>query len=189
VLVYGVQFIGGDAITQQLLYYPPFTLIRPWTVVTSMFAHGSPIHLLFNMYSLYVLGSILEPALGRARFAALYFISGLGGTVAVILLSPTHAVLGASGAIFGLLAALFVIQRRLGGNTTQLIIVIALNLAMGFFLPGISWQAHLGGLVTGGAIAFILLRTREPRQSRTQALMIAAVAALLVVIGVARLFV
>lgn len=188
VVVFAAQFIGGDLVTRQLLFYPPFTLIHPWTILTSMFAHGSIVHLLFNMYSLFVLGSILEPALGKARFAALYFLSGLGGVVAVILLSPGTAVLGASGAIFGLLAALFIIQRRLGGNTTQLVIVIALNLAIGFFLPGISWQAHVGGLVAGALIALVLLKTREPRQATTQKLLLAGIGVALVALGAFALF-
>jgi len=183
IVIYAAQFFGGAAVTNQLVFYAPFTAERPWTVLTSMFAHGSPIHLLLNMYSLYVLGSILESPLGRARYAALYLLSGLGGSVAVILLSPTTPVLGASGAIFGLLAALFVIQRSLGGNTTQLVIVLVMNLAIGFLLPGISWQAHVGGLVAGAAVAFVILRTRDARKPRRQALMIAGVGVILVVVA------
>lgn len=187
VLIYGLQFIGGNAVTAQLVFYAPFVEFRPWTIVTSMFAHGSPLHLLFNMYSLFVLGNILEPPLGKARFAAIYLLSGFGGTVAVILLAPENPVLGASGAIFGLLAALFVIQRRLGGNTTQLLIVIGLNLVVGFLVPGISWQAHLGGLVAGAAIAFIILRTRDARRPQKQVAMIAGVGVVLAVVAAAGL--
>ena len=187
VVVYLLQLLLGSTLTQELVYFGPYTLTEPWRIVTSMFAHGSPIHLLFNMFSLFVLGRILEPAIGRARFAALYFISGFGGVIAVLVLSPYTSVLGASGAIFGMLAALFVIQRRLGGNTTQLLIVIGLNLVIGFFVSGISWQAHVGGLLAGAAIAFIIVRTRNVRQARLQALMIAGVAVALAVIGLVRL--
>jgi membrane associated rhomboid family serine protease len=179
-IVYVFQLILGDSFTSSLLYIPVYTGFRPWTIVTSMFAHASPLHLLFNMYSLFVLGRILEPAIGRVRFAALYFISGFGGCVAVLLLNPVSAVLGASGAIFGLLGALFIIQRHIGGNTAQLLIVIVLNLALGFFIGGISWQAHVGGVVTGAAVGLVYARTRNVRQRRLQVGLTAGIAGLLV---------
>ena len=175
------NLVTGGLFNSLFAYFPSDTFSRPWTVITSMFSHGSWLHLLFNMYSLFVLGRILEPALGRVRFAALYFISGLGGSVAVLLLNPGFPVVGASGAIFGLLGALFIIQRHLGGNTAQLLIVIVLNLALGFFVGGISWQAHVGGVVTGAAIGLVYARTRNIRQRRLQASLTAGIAALLVV--------
>jgi membrane associated rhomboid family serine protease len=87
--------------------------------------------------------------------------------VLVSLLSP-FGVLGASGAIFGLFGALFVIQRSFGGANTQLLIVLGLNLVMGFIVPGISWQAHIGGLITGAIVANIMVKTRgeEPKRQR-----------------------
>ena len=154
-------------------------------MLTSLFVHsqGSLFHILFNMVSLFVIGPILERALGRVRFLVLYLLSGLGGSGAVLLLAPGTPVVGASGAIFGLLGAIFIIQRRLGGNTTQLLVVIALNLAIGF-LPGtnIAWQAHLGGLIVGALVALIYLRTRREDQRRLQVLLTAGVLAGLVVI-------
>jgi membrane associated rhomboid family serine protease len=179
-IVYVFQLILGDSFTNALLYIPVYTAFQPWTIVTSLFAHASPLHLLFNMYSLFVLGRILEPSLGRVRFAALYFISGFGGCVAVLLLNPVSAVLGASGAIFGLLGALFIIQRHLGGNTAQLLIVIVLNLALGLFVGGISWQAHVGGVITGAAIGLVYARTRNVRQRRLQVGLTAGIAGILV---------
>ena len=160
-------------------------------MLTAIFLHGSIFHILVNMYSLFIFGSVMERLLGRWRFLALFLVSGFGGSVAVLWLAPGSAVVGASGAIFGLLGAFFVIQRRLGGNNIQLLIVIALNLVIGF-LPGlnISWQAHVGGLVAGAAVAFVFLRTRRQDQARMQVLLVAGVvAALLVltVLGVARL--
>jgi membrane associated rhomboid family serine protease len=80
--------------------------------------------------------------------------------VAVLWLSPSAAVVGASGAIFGLFGALFVIQRSFGGANSQLLIVLGLNLVLGFVVPGISWQAHIGGLLVGALVAWIFVKTR-----------------------------
>jgi membrane associated rhomboid family serine protease len=161
--------LGGmnGAVFQALVAYGPLTSTEPWRLLTSIFVHLSILHLLFNMYSLFVFGPILERMLGRGRFAALFFLSGLGGSVAVLLIAPGTPVAGASGAIFGLLGAFFVIQRHLGGNNVQLLIVIALNLGIGFFVPNIAWQAHVGGLIVGAAVALIFVRTRN-RQQRGQ---------------------
>ena len=185
-LVFVAQLIFGDALTLDLLYFAPATFEQPWRLVTSLFAHGSPLHLLFNMYSLFVLGRMLEPALGHLRFAALYFISGLGGSIAVLLLAPGNFVLGASGAIFGLLGALVVIVRRLGGNTAQLLIVIGLNVVIGFVVPNVAWQAHVGGALVGAALAAIYVRTRSDKRQRLQAALFVAVAVTLVLIAVVR---
>lgn len=167
-------------------YRPRYTAQLPWTMVTSAFLHGSIPHIALNMFSLYIFGSILERSLGRARFIALYLLSGFGGSVAVLLLAPDITVVGASGAIFGLLGAFFVIQRTLGANNPQLIVLIVLNLAIGF-VPGlnIAWQAHLGGLVVGAAVAFVFLRTRNRSQRRTQLVLTAVTAGALVAITAA----
>ncbi|MFM9876332.1 MAG: rhomboid family intramembrane serine protease [Rhodoglobus sp.] len=167
-------------------YRPRYTAQLPWTMLTSAFLHGSIPHIALNMFSLYIFGSILERSLGRGRFLALYLLSAFGGSVAVLLLAPDIKVVGASGAIFGLLGAFFVIQRTLGANNPQLIVLIVLNLAIGF-VPGlnIAWQAHIGGLVVGAAVAFAYLRTRNRSQKRTQILITAGIAVALVVITVA----
>ncbi len=191
VLVYLLQWItGGDAgpVTRTIAYAPLFTLSQPWTMLTAIFAHGSIIHLLFNMYSLFVFGPALEQALGRARFLALYLIAGFGGSVAVLLLDPLSWVLGASGAIFGLMGAFFIIQRRMGGSSPQLLIVIVLNLVIGFVLPNVSWQAHVGGLIVGGLVAWINLRTRQRQQQRLQVLLLAGLVLVLCGIALIRFF-
>lgn len=151
-----------------LLFYPPATLGQPWRVVTSLFAHGGFLHIIFNMYALYLFGSQLEQLLGRGRFLALYGIAGLGGVAMSAALSPNAAVVGASGAVFGLFAAFFVIQRHLGNNATQLLIIIGLNFAIGFFVGGVSWQSHLGGAIVGAAIALVYTATRNRRQRGVQ---------------------
>lgn len=176
------QLVGsGSPIVSALLYYPPYTSIEPWRMLTSLFVHGSILHILFNMYSLFVLGPELERLVGRWRFIALFLLSGLGGSVAVLLSSPNSAVIGASGAIFGLFGAYFVIARHLGGNSRQLIIVIVINLAIGFIVPGIAWQAHVGGLIIGALVAFALVRTRDRNKRGIQLLSLAGVFVLLLV--------
>ena len=169
VVVYLLQFLLGDRFTTALVFWAPLTASEPWRVVTSMFAHSpfslsspsSILHILLNMYALVLIGPMLEHLLGRARFLALYLLAGYGGAVAVALLAPMTAVLGASGAIFGLFGAYFVLMRGLGGNPTQVLVVIALNLGIGFLVPGISWQAHVGGLVVGAGVAALYLVTRR----------------------------
>jgi membrane associated rhomboid family serine protease len=179
------QLVGsGSPIYGALAYYPPFTVAQPWRMITSLFVHGSILHILFNMYSLFILGPELERMVGRARYAALFLLSGLGGSVAVLLTTPNSVVIGASGAIFGLFGAYFVIARHLGGNSRQLVIVIVINLVIGFIVPGIAWQAHVGGLIIGALVAFVLVRTR-PRQRRAlQLLLLAAVLVGLLVVTV-----
>ena len=186
VVIYAAQVLSGGAVTAALVYYPPHTAIQPWTLITSIFVHGSPLHLLSNMFSLFILGRILEPVIGWRRYLALFLVSGLGGSIAVLLLAPFTPVLGASGAIFGMLASLFIIMRRMGQNTMQIVVLIVLNLAIGLFVSGIAWQAHVGGLIVGGLVAFVYVRTANARQRWVQVLLVGAtVVVLLVVTAVA----
>jgi len=170
VAVYIGQLLTSGFLTQLFLYWPPLTAIEPWRMVSTMFVHStsSVFHILFNGYSLFILGTLVERLIGPNRFVTLFLFSGFGGSVLVSLLSPTSAVVGASGAIFGLFGALFVIQRSFGGANVQLLIVLGLNLVMGFIVPGISWQAHIGGLITGAVVANIMVKTRgeEPKRQR-----------------------
>lgn len=171
--VYLGQLLTGGFLTQLLLYWPPLTALEPWRMLSTMFVHStsSVFHILFNGYSLFILGTLVERLIGPGRFLTLFLFSGFGGSVLVLLLSPTSAVVGASGAIFGLFGALFVIQRSFGGANAQLLIVLGLNLVMGFIVPGISWQAHIGGLITGAVVANIMVKTRgEERQRLRQGL-------------------
>lgn len=168
--VYLGQLLTGGFLTQLLLYWPPLTALEPWRMLSTMFVHStsSVFHILFNGYSLFILGTLVERLIGPGRFLTLFLFSGFGGSVLVLLLSPTSAVVGASGAIFGLFGALFVIQRSFGGANAQLLIVLGLNLVMGFIVPGISWQAHIGGLITGAIVANIMVKSRgeEPQRLR-----------------------
>jgi membrane associated rhomboid family serine protease len=188
IVVYFFQFIGGGVV-ENLFAFSPQTLaftFEPWRMLTSVFLHGSILHLLLNMYTLWIFGQLLEGLLGRGRFLALYVLSGLAGSTGVVLLGgPLSWVLGASGAIFGLMGAFVVIQRRLGANLTQLYILLAINLAIGF-LPGanISWQAHLGGLVGGAIAGFILHETRQRSRRGLQIVLLILFGGVLVAIAV-----
>ncbi len=186
VIIFALQYLSRDLVTSYLLYQPALTVFMPWTMLTSLFVHAGIFHIGLNMLALYLFGPSIEALIGRFRFLSLYLLSGLGGSVAVLWLGQGNAVLGASGAIFGLLGAYFIIQRKLGGNTVQLLVVIGLNLAMGFFIPGIAWQAHVGGVVVGAIIAVILVQTRHKNQRVAQALLLFAVFAALVIATVAR---
>lgn len=165
-IVYAAQLLTSGWVTDQLLYWPPLTAIEPWRMVTAVFVHSTSsfFHILFNGFSLYVLGTLVERLIGPGRFMVLFLLAGFGGSVAVLWLAPSSAVIGASGAVFGLFGALFVIQRSFGGANVQLLIVLALNLVMGFVVPGISWQAHIGGLIVGALTAWAMVRTRSQSQ-------------------------
>lgn len=133
-----------------------------YRLVTSAFLHYGLLHIGFNMWALYVLGPPLEQHLGRVRFAALYGLSALGGSVLVYLFSPLNAATaGASGAIFGLFGATFVAAKRLNLDVRWLVTLIAINLVLTFTIPGISWQGHLGGLLTGALVALIYVRVPQ----------------------------
>jgi membrane associated rhomboid family serine protease len=148
-----------------------------YRLATSTFLHFGPAHLLFNMWALYVVGPPLEIALGRLRFTALYLLSALGGSVLVYLLSSLGATTaGASGAVFGLFGAAFVIGKRLNLDVRWVVGLIAINLVITFLVPNISWQGHIGGLVTGAVIAAAY--AYAPQKSRNLVQAAASVAAL-----------
>jgi membrane associated rhomboid family serine protease len=159
-----------------------------YRLITAAFLHAGVLHLAFNMFALATVGPPLEAALGRLRFAALYLLSALGGSVTAFVLAPERVLgVGASGAIFGLFGAYYVVVRRLGGNTSSIAILLGINLVITFTVPFIDWRAHVGGLVTGAAVAAAL--AYAPRGSRRTAVQVAAlvgVAALLVVATLVR---
>ncbi|WP_405142740.1 rhomboid family intramembrane serine protease [Sphaerisporangium sp. NBC_01403] len=124
-----------------------------WRLLTGAFLHAPPPsywHILFNMWALYVIGPQLERMLGSLRFGAVYLLAALGGSVAVYLTGS--ASVGASGAIYGLFGAMFVVARRLGFDVRGVLWLIGINVVLTFVIPGISWQGHLGGLVTGALV-------------------------------------
>lgn len=171
VTIYLVQ-MALPSLGAQFAFVPAVASSQPWRFMTTAFLHASLMHLAFNMWALWVLGSALEPILGRWRFAALCALSALGGSTMIYwLASPTApaswltSTVGASGAVFGLFAALFIIQRRFGRDTSAIVGLLVLNLAISFIGANISWQGHLGGLVTGAIVA--ALYAWAPRNRRT----------------------
>ncbi|XPE03656.1 rhomboid family intramembrane serine protease [Arthrobacter sp. N1] len=179
-------------VTRAFSYAPIYTAgaggiipAEPWRMVTAAFLHSpsSLLHVAFNMYALYILGKVLEPSMGRARFLALYLVSAVGGSVGVLLLSNVQqSVVGASGAVFGLFGALFIVQRKRGGDVRQIVVLVALNGVLGFVVPGIAWQAHLGGLLTGAACAAVI--AYAPKGARQAGLQWAGLAGVVVLLGV-----
>jgi membrane associated rhomboid family serine protease len=157
-------------------------------LVTAAFLHAGPLHLALNMFALATLGPPLETALGRIRFAALYALSALGGSVTAFLLAPAYTLsVGASGAIFGLFGAYYVVVRRLGGSTSAIATLLGVNLVLTFLVPFIDWRAHLGGLVTGAIVAGALAYApRGPRRSLVQASACVGVAVVLAALVVLR---
>ncbi|MGZ4745345.1 MAG: rhomboid family intramembrane serine protease [Oryzihumus sp.] len=153
-----------------------------WQLVTSMFTHVEIWHIGFNMVALWVLGPQLEAILGRARFLAIYLLSGLAGSALVYWLSGVHApTIGASGALFGLMGALLVVVVKMRGQVNQIVMWIGLNFAFTVLGRGfISWQGHLGGFLGGVVVAAILVWAPRTRRTVWQAVGLALVAAAIV---------
>ncbi|WP_167045110.1 rhomboid family intramembrane serine protease [Microbacterium halimionae] len=187
VAVFLLQLLTGGAVDQWLAFYAPWLypsvtgVFEPWRILTGALVHSGFWHIGLNMLALWMIGRSLEPLLGRWRFLTLYVVGALGGSVAVALLAFTTPVVGASGAIFALFGALVVIGRHIGAEVKGIMIVLGINLVIGF-LPGfgISWQAHVGGLVAGALLGLIYARTRRASQLGWQiALTVLLVAALI----------
>ena len=159
-VVYAADFFTGDLLKAFLGYIPALTFSEPWRIITVSFVHGSILHILFNGYSLWVLGNLLERKIGSGRFLTIFMLSSVAGSAAVFFLNPGGFVVGASGAIFGLFAALFVANRGFQGNNISLIVIVGINLALGFVVPNVAWEAHIGGLIGGLLATTLLLRRR-----------------------------
>ena len=129
-------------------------------LITAAFLHAGLLHLGTNMITLYLVGTPLERALGPVRYLTVYLLSALGGSLLSVWLSPQFSIgVGASGAIFGLFGALVVLRRRVGVEAGGLAVLIGLNLVISFTVPNISWQAHIGGLVTGVLVGLVIAGT------------------------------
>lgn len=155
-----------------------------WQLGTSMFTHVDALHIGFNMLALWVLGPQLEVALGRLRFLALYLLSGLGGSLVVFWFTPEYTpTLGASGAVFGLMAALLILALRVRGDIQSILVWIGINAAITIIGRGsISWQGHLGGFLGGLALMGILaFAPKGPRRAIWQLVGIAAYVVVLLV--------
>jgi membrane associated rhomboid family serine protease len=134
-VIWLLQVIPESTLTSTLFYAPLLTVIEPWRMITAGFVHSTDSfwHILLNAYSIYIFGRVIEPMLGPVRFLVLYLVSIFGGSAMVLWLGePVVPVVG----------------------------LIAVNLAFGFLVPGISWQGHLGGLLAGMAVTAVYARTR-----------------------------
>jgi membrane associated rhomboid family serine protease len=133
-----------------------------WRLITAAFLHYGPLHLGMNMYGLYIAGSLLEQVIGRWRFLCLYLAAGIAGSAGALWLTQNSPTAGASGAIFGVFGALFVLERRRHISTGgQIAALIVLNLVFTFAVPGISVGGHVGGLIGGAALMVVLLQFRR----------------------------
>ncbi|MFJ4619576.1 rhomboid family intramembrane serine protease [Streptomyces sp. NPDC088812] len=140
-----------------------------YRLLTSMFLHSNYMHILFNMLSLWWLGGPLEQALGRVRYLALYFVSGLAGSALTYLLAaPNQPSLGASGAIFGLFGATAVLMRRMRYDMRPIIALLVINGIITFGWGSIAWQAHVGGFVAGVAIGYGMVHAPRERRALVQ---------------------
>jgi membrane associated rhomboid family serine protease len=193
VVVFVLQMLPGSTVTGRFAYAPVATLAEPWRLLTSAFLHSPNqlFHILFNMYALWLTGPYLEHLFGRARFALLYLLSAIGGSIFYLALaSPDKqqwwaGAVGASGAVFGLFAALLVVNRKLGRESGGIIAVLVINAVIGF-IPGfnIAWQAHLGGLVTGAAVALVMAYAPRERRLPVQVTGVLVVVLALIVLAV-----
>ena len=197
------RYFGGNGVTEALWYAPLYSLpsdltayfnFEPWRMVTVMFTHstGFLLHILFNMFALWLFGPNLERMLGRVTFLVLYLFAGVGGALGVmfwVYVDPSTVnvpTVGASGAIFGILAATLVAYKAANINIRSLAVLIAINFGIGF-LPGaaISWQAHLGGMLIGAATMGVLVATRGPRKKWARITALAGLGALLIALACA----
>ncbi|WP_460064509.1 rhomboid family intramembrane serine protease [Streptomyces sp. YKOK-I1] len=201
VLAYLAELVDEDVVnrfdmlgTVPAGYLPEGVAHGEWyRLLTGAFLHLPPtqgtfgiLHIVMNMVSLWNLGRVVEAQLGRIRYLALYLLSALGGSVLVLLIAPMTPTVGASGAIFGVGAAYYVLARRLGADMSQVNRFMAGLLLWLVVSAGLtSWQGHLGGLLTGGAVALgFAYAPRDGRRPWIQAGICVALLALLVVCAV-----
>lgn len=156
-VVFLAQLLPSLDLIHRLSFVPALVLEQPWRVLTVALVHEqpSPFHLLANMIGLFFFGSFVERALGRWRFLLLYLLGTMGGSAMVLVLAKPFSVdwathnIGASGAVFAIIGVLLVPTRKLDRNITGVVLFVALNFGYGFLVEGVSWQAHLGGLIVG----------------------------------------
>jgi membrane associated rhomboid family serine protease len=181
----GFSSVSGSVAARGDLFGPAISVHHEYyRLVTSGFLHAGFLHIALNMYLLWILGQLLEPAVGGLRFAAIYFTALLCGSLGALLVDPNVHSLGASGAVFGLMGAAFVDLRARGFDPLRSGIggLIIFNLAFSFIVPGISYGAHVGGLI-GGALAAILIRQGDRYRSQLVGLAGCVVLSAVAVVG------
>ncbi len=184
--------VGGNSLlAKAALDGPDVANGEVWRIVTAGFMHYSFFHLLFNMYALYILGQLLEPAIGRVRFGLVYAVGLLAGSLGALIVTPNGLTAGASGAVFGLMGGAILVMRGRGINPMEsgLGLWLLLNLAITFTVSNISIGGHIGGLIGGGIAAWILVegprRLRMPRWAPDAAVAALGIAAFVAAIAIA----
>ncbi len=188
-LGYLITAAGGTSLLAEYGMWPVGIALLGewWRLLTAAFLHSGLLHIGFNMYVLYLLGPPLERAFGTGRFLAVYLVAALGGSVASYATSaPNTLSVGASGAIFGLMAAFLVVGKRFRRDVSQVAFLLAINIVIGFVVPNIDWRAHLGGAAAGAAMAFIMAYAPRANRVLLQVLGSLAVLAVLVIVTMAR---
>lgn len=163
VLIFLAQTVNPQ-VTEAIWLTPDSLSTDPARLVTSMFAHGGLLHLGVNMYALWMIGSQLEEKLGPIKYLLVYLASGLLGGSIYLLSNPTVPAVGASGAIFGLLGLALPYTRY----SMQVVTVVLINVFIGFTIPNIAWQAHLGGLAAGFFLGWFWFQKPEWDARRKQ---------------------
>jgi membrane associated rhomboid family serine protease len=165
VLIFVITLLRPAEVIGLLGLTPALLSKQPWTIISSMFVHGGFAHILFNMISLYFLGSFFLRAVGERSFLAVFFLGGLAGNALYVLLAPPNVIgIGASGAIFAVGGALAVLVPRVPVIVfpipvrMPLWVAILIFFLLSFLFAGIAWQAHLGGVLAGVIAGFILRR-------------------------------
>jgi membrane associated rhomboid family serine protease len=172
-----INDVGGSVYRNGVLFGPLVADGEWWRIITAGFLHAGVLHIAFNMYFLYFLGTILEPMIGKLRFGLIYAVSLVGGSFGALLLSPNTPVVGASGAVFGLMGAAILAMRARGIDPMQsgLGITLALNLGITFLIPGIAIGGHIGGLIAGGIVGYLMFDLAEKRRSAATPVLAACV--------------
>lgn len=184
----------GEVLLAVGAFWPHQALSQPWRFLTAGFLHspGFVLHVVFNLMALWLIGQYLEPLLGRLRFGVMYLLSILGGSAAVYVLADPSGpewfagTIGASGGVFGLAGGLLVVERQRRRDIGPILVLLGLNLGLGFLVAGISWQAHVGGLLTGAGVAVAMVHAPPGRRALWQALGTGAVALLVLLVVTAK---
>ena len=192
VLVFLVEQVQGRSFIRQWTFAPFLGESEPWRFLTSAFLHdpGTLLHIGFNMYALWILGQFLEPVLGRWRFITAYLLAAVGGSVMLLLLASPDAdswvrgAYGASGAVFGLFGIVIIVLRRLKRDARSMLVVLALNAAIPFFVGNIAWQAHVGGFIVGLLLGVVFAHAPRLRQRTLSLAAVVGTGVLLVVLTV-----
>ncbi|WP_306233539.1 rhomboid family intramembrane serine protease [Agrococcus beijingensis] len=187
----GVLQILPGSLSGQLLYFLGYSFSEPWRFVTYALVHATPLHFAFNMLILWMIGPSIEQRIGRLPFLAAYIVSAVGAAVAVAWFTPATAVVGASGAIYGLFGMAIGMQRMLGRVQPSLLIIVGINLVITFTFGGISWPAHVGGLAIGLGLGFgigaVHQRMRGDQTTKAAWLVIGGVALVVAALFAARI--